>query len=220
MDAAVARLEGSRPYGPYLHGCDWVITGVERPRLGMRLVKSGRSSGITKGRIDGLSLSTNISWGPEQHYFDDQIHVVPPGRWPDAEASSDEVSRSGDSGAVWVHEATGKAIGLHFAGDLNGVPEDEHALANPIWRVVDALGVQFTPPTRQPPAKERDAPLVDDLVRGLRAAGVSTDAVADLVRGVGATTGASRQDSRKRESVTAELEALRALIDVFLAELR
>ena len=213
MDAAVARLTGTRAYSPLILGIGVVTDVEEQPRLGMRVRKSGRSSGVTRGRIDGLSLSTTIQWGSERHYFTDQIHIVPREPWPEPANGFVEVSEGGDSGAVWVDEDTGRAVGLHFAGDVGGVPENEHALANPLWRVVDALDVQFLPPVR---SLERDGggaadavSLARDLLEAL--SGGSRDAFARLLQAV-ADAPPRRSDAPSR----AELVALRVLLDVVL----
>lgn len=220
MDAAVARLTGARAYSPLILGIG-VVTEVEaQPRLGMRVVKSGRSSGVTRGRIDGLSLSTTIRWGAEQHYFTDQIHIVPHRPWPQPGEDYDEVSEGGDSGAVWVDEATGKAVGLHFAGDVGGVPENEHALANPMWRVVDALDVQFTPPVRSLRRDEGDAGGAASLARDLLGA-LSGDSRGAFVRLLEAVAGAAAAGEPRGSDAGgapsgSELRALRALLDVVL----
>ena len=62
-------------------------------------------------------------------------------------AGSVEISIGGDSGSVWVDESSGKAIGLHFAGEVGDSPE--HALAHDIMVVIDALDVRM--PDQAPP---------------------------------------------------------------------
>lgn len=208
VDAAVARLTGARAYSPTIHGLG-PLTGVAEPRLGMRLRKSGRSSGLTRGRVDGVSLSTNIDWGSERHYFEDQIHIVPLDPWP--KGPYDDVSEGGDSGAVWVDEDSGRAVGLHFAGDTGGVTENEHALANRMSRVLDALRVDLDPPLRviDRPADEQ-AGLAAGLLRSLGGGGFGA-VVGAVATGMPPSwrPGAPPSDE--------ELTALRALIDVVLA---
>lgn len=210
VDAAVARLTGARAYSATVHGIG-PLAGVTAPRLGLRVRKSGRSSGVTVGRIDGLSLSTSIEWGTERHYFSDQIHIVPLDPWP--KGRYDDVSEGGDSGAVWVAEDSGAAVGLHFAGDAGGVTENEHALANPMSRVLDALDVDLEPPLRvldRPAGPQEPANLNDRLLRSLAGGGLG-----DVVRAVAAGMPASWQPGTPPSDE--ELAALRALIDVVLA---
>ncbi|MPZ72800.1 MAG: hypothetical protein GEU74_06135 [Nitriliruptorales bacterium] len=152
MDAALARLEGTRPYSPVMLGVGAVAGIHEDPHLGMVVRKSGRSSQVTTGVIDGVSLSTKIEFDHAVHWFDDQLHIVPPPPWsPDGPHG--EVSDGGDSGSVWVEEGTNLAVGLHFAGERDPAPASEHAIANPMWRVAKELGFSFTPHLREAPRR-------------------------------------------------------------------
>lgn len=158
MDAAIAKLNGSRAHVRDIIGLQ-PVAGMEPPQLGMDVVKSGRTTGNTEGIIDGVSLSTAINYrgstGVQQ--FRDQIHIVPRPPWP---AVDYEVSMGGDSGSVWINEATGKAVGLHFAGETNSSPTAENAIANPIERVAEALDFSFLPLvcTAPPPPPAPPAP--------------------------------------------------------------
>lgn len=159
MDAAIAKLTGDRDYVRDIIGLN-PVAGMEEPELGMNVVKSGRTTGNTEGIIDGVSLSTSINYGGSTgvNAFRDQIHIVPRPPWPDVDY---EVSAGGDSGSVWVNEATGKAVGLHFAGETDASPTSENAIANPIIAVADELGFSFLPvvepkPPVEPPTPPRD----------------------------------------------------------------
>ena len=113
-DSALAELDGSRGSSRDIVGLS-PITGVVAPRLGMQVVKSGRTTEITEGIIDGVSLSTSINYGGGVvNSFQDQIHIVPRPPWPSVDV---EISRGGDSGSVWIEESSDKAVGLHFAGE-------------------------------------------------------------------------------------------------------
>ena len=39
------------------------ITGIDTATLGMLVVKSGRTTGITRGVVDGVSMSVSINYG-------------------------------------------------------------------------------------------------------------------------------------------------------------
>ncbi len=139
-DAALAELTDSRKYcaGEIL-GLTQPIFDVVDPHLGMRVRKSGRSTGTTPGFVDGLYFSSMIEYGSGAvQVFEDQIHIAPIG--PDQ-----RISESGDSGAVWVSEADGRAVGLHFAGDLPHSAFGEYALANPMTIVMKRLNFSFRP---------------------------------------------------------------------------
>lgn len=139
-DAAIAELNGSRHYcaGEIL-GLPRPIFGTANPYLGMRLLKSGRSTGSNGGFIDGLYFSSAIDYGGGVvQIFEDQIHIAP----LDTE---ERISEPGDSGAVWVSAETGDAVGLHFAGDLLRSAFGEYALANPMSLVADRLNFSFRP---------------------------------------------------------------------------
>jgi len=141
MDAAIARLNGARGYSRDIIGLN-PIPGIDNPALGMNVTKSGRTTGETQGVIDGISFSGTINYpnhGPNT--FHDQIHIVPRPPWP---AVDYEVSRGGDSGSVWINEATGRAVGLHFAGETDPAPTSENALANPMHKVAAARGLNFS----------------------------------------------------------------------------
>lgn len=139
-DAAIAELTGSRHYcaGEIL-GLPRPIFGTANPYLGMRLLKSGRSTGANGGFIDGLYFSSAIEYSSGVvQIFEDQIHIAPLD-------SAERISEPGDSGAVWVSEETGEAVGLHFAGDLLRSAFGEYALANPMSLVADRLNFSFRP---------------------------------------------------------------------------
>lgn len=152
-DAALAVLTDARGYTRDVLELN-PITGVESPRLGMNVVKSGRTTKVTHGLIDGVSASVSINYGGGTvQMFHDQIHIVPRPPWP---AVDYEVSRGGDSGSVWINESTNKAVGLHFAGETDPSPSAEHAIANRMEAVAELLNFSFTPLYCPPPVVDDD----------------------------------------------------------------
>ncbi|MCP4360844.1 MAG: hypothetical protein GY796_22785 [Chloroflexi bacterium] len=156
FDAAVARITGERPIlDTTLEGDK--IEDTIAPRLGMMVWKSGRTTGRTEGFIDGMMMSTQINYGAAGvRRLEQVVRVIPrPGSPPG------EVSLGGDSGSVWVDEESGKAIGLHFAGEIGNAPE--HALANDINAVVNRLSLLFPAqrPSEEPPT-DPDPPIDPD----------------------------------------------------------
>ena len=65
IDAGLAELlveeESKRNYSLDIMGLE-SIEGVEKPKLGMEVVKSASESGVTKGMIDGISASLKITY--------------------------------------------------------------------------------------------------------------------------------------------------------------
>ena len=147
-DAAIAELTGSRHYcaGEILE-LEQPISRTADPHLGMVVIKSGRSTKVTKGFIDGLYFSTAIEYSNGVvREFEDQIHIAP--LPPESESEPIlPISDSGDSGSIWVTQdsAGHLAVGLHFAGDLPRSAFGEYALANPIRIVQANLNFSFRP---------------------------------------------------------------------------
>jgi hypothetical protein len=145
-DAAVARVAGPRRVESVtLEGEE--IADCGEPGLGMIVWKSGRSTGLTKGFVDGVKMTVTLNYpGVGDRLLKDVFRIVPvPGSGPA------ELTTGGDSGAVWVDEESGKAVGLHFAGEIGDLPE--HALAHEILPVTRALNVRL-------PRQEPAAPVV------------------------------------------------------------
>lgn len=154
-DAAVARLTDERPVLTTTYD-GFPIEDATQPMLGMRVCKSGRTTGFTEGIIDGVQMSVSLNYGAAgTRMLQQVIHIVPlPGSPPG------EISSGGDSGSVWVDKATGKAVGLHFAGEVGLAPE--HALANDITAVMQTLQIKFfaqlTPDAPPPPPPPSETP--------------------------------------------------------------
>jgi len=131
LDAAVARLNGSRPLINEqldLHP----VTGVNMPQLGMRVCKSGRASGVTHGFVSGIGGVLKMSYPVSGQRLIRQVaHIVPL-------YQGSVVSAPGDSGSYWLDAATYEAVGLHFAG----ADQPEYALALDMERVADALDIE------------------------------------------------------------------------------
>jgi endonuclease G len=150
-DAALAELTGNRYYcaGEILfQSQSQPISGVTRPYLGMEVLKSARSTGVSRGFIDGLYFSAALQYGNGiVRVFEEQIHIAPlPSEDPWEPIRP--ISEPGDSGSVWVTKANGhgyEAVGLHFAGDLPHSAFGEYAIANPMMIVAERLAFSFRP---------------------------------------------------------------------------
>ncbi len=151
FDAAVGKLSGARPVQEKtLEGRP--VTGITEPRLGMRVWKSGRTTGLTEGFIDGIMMTVSLNYGAAgARQLQKVLRVVPR---PDA--GPVEVSQGGDSGAIWVEETSGLAVGLHFAGEAEDAPE--YALANDITAVAAHLDILFPAQAQAPPEPPPEEP--------------------------------------------------------------
>lgn len=99
------------------------VKGKRRAELGLDVVKSGRTSGITKAKIKTLSATLKVELGGEEYaYFANQIVTGP-------------LAQPGDSGSL-VLDHDNKAVGLLFAGS------DETSVLNDIEAVEKALNVE------------------------------------------------------------------------------
>lgn len=122
VDAAVAEPIDARSVAPEILGIGRV-SRTRDPELGMRVRKSGRTSGITDGRVTALDATVEVDYGAQTAVFREQI-------------VSDLPSKGGDSGSLVVDE-TARAVGLLFAGGATTT------LINPIAAIEHFLDVTF-----------------------------------------------------------------------------
>lgn len=111
----------------------------ENATLQLRVAKSGRTTGLTCGRVTALALDVAVDYyrdcAETRPYltktFTNQIAV-----------SGDRFGDAGDSGALLVDTANAEPVGLFFAGgtDASGV---SHGIANPAPDVLNALNTQM-----------------------------------------------------------------------------
>ncbi len=98
---------------------------------GMLVMKTGRTTGFTKGKVFDVSADVNVPY-EDKHgnkfvaTFSDQILIV---------GTPGEFSTNGDSGSLIVDQASKQATGLLFAGSSS------HTIANHIGVVLEKLGV-------------------------------------------------------------------------------
>lgn len=100
LDCAAARLEPGVAGSGAVLGLPAVV-GVREPAVGLRVIKSGCITGVTEGVVTGVNTDT-VSIGIPSGF---------PGDY--------ELSREGDSGALWMTEA-GHGVALHRAGNAYG----------------------------------------------------------------------------------------------------
>ena len=134
MDAAVATLLPGMEFVNYqidLGG----VTGRGLPALDMIVTKSGRTTGVTTGIVDGIGGSgVLINYGGFSRLIKNVIHIVP------AAATTGMVSAGGDSGSWWLDQDSRQAVALHFAGSADF---QNYALAIQMPQVLDSLQVDL-----------------------------------------------------------------------------
>jgi len=96
-DAALAELDGSREFASgEILGLWNPISGYRSPELNLEIRKWGRTTGFTKGFIDGIDLATDVDYGDGfVRHFERQFHIAPL-------VSGRDVSQVGDSGSLVV----------------------------------------------------------------------------------------------------------------------
>jgi hypothetical protein len=140
-DAAIAFLDSAsdRTVLSAQHETAVVLQSARICRVGEILEKSGRTTGVTRGRVDGAgSYKVNYSVGEREI---DGFKVV---SVEDNNPDNEEVSSGGDSGSVWYDTVTKQGVGLHFAGETNPDPTAEYGIACHLPSVLTALNVSLT----------------------------------------------------------------------------
>lgn len=99
------KLLGINKYDPAI--------GVAVP--GMRVIKSGRTTGVTTGivtatRVNGVQVNYGSSTAPRIATYNDTIQIV-------SDTEGKPFSSPGDSGSVILNRANGQPVALLFAGD-------------------------------------------------------------------------------------------------------
>ena len=147
-DCAVASIE-ERGADPHVLELGVAPTSARDPLLGERLVKSGRSTGVTRGLVARTDVTVRLDYGTGEGEV--AIGGFEVGPDPDAPADNGQISEGGDSGSAWlcVDGAGASAdaqtlpvmAGLHFAGETSG---PDHALACSARSVLDTLAVTLS----------------------------------------------------------------------------
>jgi endonuclease G, mitochondrial len=145
-DCAVASIEDRR-FDPATIELGVVPEELGEPELGDHVVKSGRTTGVTHGIVRRVDTIAKIDYGGTVGVQNIGCFEIGPD--PDRPAPSDEISRGGDSGSLWLFSSAGQArtvvAGLHFGGETDTSP-DEHALACLPSSVFEKLEISLRPP--------------------------------------------------------------------------
>ncbi len=103
------------------------VEGTAAVSLGTHVRKSGRTTGLTEGKVTALDATVEVDYDGKTAVFRGQI-------------VSDVLSRGGDSGSLIVDDAN-RAVGLLFAGGTSTT------ILNPIDAVLAALRLRLSPAT-------------------------------------------------------------------------
>ena len=99
-----------------------IPVGFAEPEIGMKVKKSGRTTGLTQGEVTQVEAAVNVNMGEGRYaYFVDQFLI------------SGDFSKGGDSGSLIMTEDD-KAAGLLFAGS------DTITVGNRFTNVKEKLG--------------------------------------------------------------------------------
>ena len=118
VDAAIAEPIDAEAVSSEILDIGWV-RGTAEAAIGMAVRKSGRTTGLTQGRVTALDAVVEVDYGGKTAIFREQI-------------VSDILSQGGDSGSLVV-DTGHRAVGLLFAGSatttlINPIRAVEHFL--------------------------------------------------------------------------------------------
>ena len=146
-DCAVASIE-DRNFDQNILELAVKVEQLGEPQLGDKLIKSGRTTGVTHGIVTRVHTMTKIDYGvPVGERAIGGFEIGPD---KDNPAADGQISTGGDSGSFWLLKSTnGKPskvmAGLHFAGEGPGDPND-HAIACYAKSVFEKLEISVDAP--------------------------------------------------------------------------
>ena len=124
VDAALARPTDQRNVIASVVGLG-IPKGTVEATLGMNVIKSGRTTQTTAGKVTGIDVTVAVGYGGGKvAYFRNQILTT-------------AMSQGGDSGSLLMSRSDSKATGLLFAGS------SQVTIHNNIANVLMALGVEI-----------------------------------------------------------------------------
>ena len=140
-DCAIASIE-TRKHVPAILGLGVVPARVQRPQPEDLVVKSGRTTGVTYGVVTAIDVQTAVSYGGITRYVRG-FEIGP-------RAAGGELTAGGDSGSLWLLDASpaenGVAVGLQVSGEDSAAVPTQSAFACYMDEVCRALNVSLTAP--------------------------------------------------------------------------
>lgn len=137
-DAAIFRFNKRRGHElkQYHKDQEVLIQSSRFAKIGDRLSKSGRTTGVTHGIVDGIGIY--MVAGKKIEGF----RIVPE---DPQNQGNEEISFGGDSGAIWYDSVTHEGVGLLYAGERSTMPPyAEFTLAQHLPRVLENLNISLT----------------------------------------------------------------------------
>ncbi|HEC21790.1 MAG TPA: hypothetical protein ENI95_02605 [Chloroflexi bacterium] len=131
VDAALARPLDDSLVDPRIVDIDGPPLGIVKPALGLKVIKSGRTTGLTEGVISQVDVTVDVTYADRVARFTGQFMISPL-----TSASNTGFSQRGDSGSL-VLDYERNAVGLLFSGS------EVVSVATPIQTVLSALQVEL-----------------------------------------------------------------------------
>ena len=143
-DCAIAKID-QRDVEPEIMELGVKVSEIADPDIGDKVVKSGRTTGVTYGIVSRIYVTVRLNYGAVGSHNIGCFEYVPDPAKPPADG---EVSKGGDSGSAVMLVKSGKPtprmLGLHFAGEVGNAPE--HGLACYASSVFEKLELSPQPP--------------------------------------------------------------------------
>ncbi|NEJ17756.1 DNA/RNA non-specific endonuclease [Rhizobium leguminosarum] len=144
-DCAIATIE-ARGFDPTILDIGERVGRIGKAELDDKVIKSGRTTGVTRGVVTRVSTLTQLNYGGGVVA---EIGGFEIGHDPNHPAPSNEISKGGDSGSCWMAidehgNPTDVMLGLHFGGDGDG-DDGEYALASQAHSVFEKLEIEPLP---------------------------------------------------------------------------
>lgn len=141
-DCAIAGLE-ARTFKGEIFEVGKAVARVGKAELDDKVIKSGRTTGVTRGIVTRVSTMSRIDYG---NGIVEDIGGFEIGPDDDHPAPANEISKGGDSGSAWMaigsdDKPTNIMLGLHFAGE-NADSDGEYALASQAHSVFEKLEIE------------------------------------------------------------------------------
>jgi hypothetical protein len=137
VDCAVCRMDDGIQLDPLIAELS-IPKGIvswtynDNTLLNMRVVKSGRTTGVTHGTVTDINASIRVNYGNGKSAVFHEQYVTT------------NISQGGDSGSLVLREDDMKAVGLLFAGS------DTATIVSPIEHVLKPLGIELVTDSSTP----------------------------------------------------------------------
>lgn len=155
-DCAICTIE-DRTFSNVVLDLGVTIDKIGEPELGDRVIKSGRTTGVTHGVVSRVHTIAKLDYGGligDREIGGFEIEID-----PQNPPENGEISMGGDSGSIWIFKLNnGKTsavmAGLHFAGEASTSPT-EYAIACYPKSVFEKLQVTLGGPDKIEPVSEK-----------------------------------------------------------------